>query len=182
MNKKFLVLALMFLAGITVFSQEQSDETATSSPNPRHFAFGFNFGFGPGFGMNAGAEFEFLIFHNTKLDIRNSIQFNSYLITDDDGIEHFTENLSDKFTLGWINNLGLARPYSYLEGGIGFYSNDSKKFWTTPLAYSAGFGIGLEMFAASNLSFSFDTGLLWQFFDQKAFMSQKFNFGLKYYF
>jgi hypothetical protein len=189
MNKKLQFLLLMVFSGVTVFSQEKSGETSlesqeiiVSSPNPGRFSFGFNYGFGPKLDMNAGAEFEFLIFHNNKLDIRNSIQFNNYLITDEDGIEHFTENLSDKISIGWINYLGLARPYFYFEGGIGFYSNDSKKFWKTPLAYSTGFGIGLDIFVAENMSFSFDTGLLGQFFDKNAFMIQKFNFGLKYYF
>jgi hypothetical protein len=189
MNKKLQILLLMVLSGVTVFSQEKAGETSpespgtiVSSPNPGRFSFGLNYGFGPKLDMNAGAEFGFLIFHSNKWDIRNSIQFNFYLITDEDGIEHFTENFSDRISLGWINYHGFARPYAYFEGGIGFYGNDSKKILTTPLAYSTGFGIGADIFVAENMSFSFDTGILWQFFDQNAFMIQKFNFGFKFYF
>ena len=74
------------------------------------------------------------------------------------------------------------RPFVFVEGGIGFYGNDFKKdFWTKPLSYFAGFGVGSEAFVAKNWSFYLDTGLNQHFFDDKNFPFQKFTMGMRFY-
>jgi hypothetical protein len=183
MLKKFTFFLIFLVLGFSVFSQENIE--GTKSTNPGRFSFGFNYMFGPKLDMAVGAEFGFLIFRNNTWDIRNSIVFNNYQITDADGIVNYTQNLSDKIIIGGGNNYGPVHPYSFLEGGIGFYSDDSddsKKFWSTPLAYFAGLGIGFEVFAKENWSFSLDTGVAWHFFDEKIFLFQKFTMGMKLYF
>jgi hypothetical protein len=165
--------------GFSVFSQENI-ETIKSS-NLGRFSFGFNYVLGPKLDMAIGFEFGFLIFRNNTLDIRDSMLFNSYFITDDNGIKNSTQNLSDKIIIGTGNDFGIVHLYTFLEGGIGFYSNDSKKFWTTPLAYFAGLGVGFEVFAEKYWSYSLDTGIDWHFLDEKIFLFQKFTMGMKFY-
>jgi len=179
MFRKVTFFLLFMVLGFSVFSQENVE--ATNSSNPGRFSYGFNFYFGPKLDIAGGAEFGFLIFRNNSWDIRNSIIFNSYFITDKDGIENITQNISDKLIIGTGNNYGIIHPYTFLEGGIGFYSNDSKKFWNTPLAYFAGFGIGFEVFAQKDWSFFIDAGLNWHFLDDKRFLNQKITLGVRFY-
>jgi hypothetical protein len=180
MFKKFFAVFFLVFLCFSLFSQE-NNETLTESPNPGRFTLGAGFGYGPKLDMVANFEFGFLLFHNNEWDIRNYILVNNYFVVDNDGIENITRNLTEKISFGWINNSGIFRPYSYLEGGIGFYGNDSKKFWTTPLIYSVGLGIGLEFFPSKSLSFFIEPGLIWQFMDNKNFPVQKATIGIRYY-
>jgi hypothetical protein len=180
MFKKFFAAFFLFFLCLSLFSQENS-ETLTESPNPGRFTLGAGLGYGPKLDMNANFEFGFLLFHNNKWDIRNHVLVNSYFVVDNEKIENTTQNLTDKISFGWVHNSGIFRPYSYIEGGIGFYSNDSKKYWTMPLTYSVGFGIGLEVFPWKNMSFFVEPGLMWQFMGNKNFLVQKVTIGIKYY-
>jgi hypothetical protein len=180
MLKKFFTLFFSFFLTFTLFSQEDN-EIAIESPNPGRFTFGVGFSYGPKLDMNVDFEFGFLLFHNNNWDIRNHILFNSYFVKDDDRIENITQNLTEKISFGWVTNSGIFRPYSYIEGGIGFYGNDTKDFWTTPLIYNVGIGIGLEFFLWKYLSFFMEPGLMWYFMDGKNFPVQKLTVGIKYY-
>jgi hypothetical protein len=185
MLKKVTLILVLSIFGLSVFAQENSEDNSqegTERYNSGRFSFGLNYMFGPKLDMAVGAEFGFLIFRNDTWDIRNNIVFNNYSIMDNDGIENFTQSFSDKIIVGGGSNFTIARPYIFFEGGVGFYSDDSKKYWTTPLAYFGGFGIGFEIFVARNFSFSLDTGVDWQFLDEKIFLFQKFTMGMKIYF
>ena len=181
MFKKLTVLSFLMVLGFSVFSQEKNG-TADTSFSPGRFSLGLNYVFGPKLNWAVGTEFGFRIFSKNTLDIRNHIVFNSYFITDDDGIENATQNLSDKLIISVGGDYWLVRPFSFSEVGIGFFSNDSKKFWTTPLAYFIGLGLGFELFATRYWSYTLDTGVVWQFLGGNIFPFQRFSMGTKFYF
>ncbi|MDR2941981.1 MAG: hypothetical protein LBV17_05280 [Treponema sp.] len=55
--------------------------------------------------------------------------------------DHTILTLSDKLIVG--RNIGVPLTiYTYLEGGVGIFGNQTKKFFDKPLAFTGGFGGG----------------------------------------
>ncbi|MDR2211373.1 MAG: hypothetical protein LBO65_07940 [Spirochaetaceae bacterium] len=61
-----------------------------------------------------------------------------------DGDDHSIFTLSDKLIFGRNSDAPL-RIYTYIECGTGIYGNADKKFFSTPLAFTFGFGGGGEL-------------------------------------
>jgi len=177
MFKKVMILFIIFLTiSFSVFSQENSEL------NPGRLSFGFNFDFGVKLDMTASIEFGFLLYRSDTIGVRDFISLNVYMLNDKNGLENNILSLSNKIIIDGGNKFSTLNPYTYIEGGIGFFGNDNKELWTTPLTYSVGLGIGLEIFAVKNWSLFFDTGLNWQFINNEKDLIQKFTFGTRFYF
>jgi hypothetical protein len=69
-----------------------------------------------------------------------------------------------------------------LEGGIGFYSNDSKKLYKTPLAFNFGGGFGLDIFLNKNTSVFIEAGWLEHILNKEFSGGPIFQIGVRLYF
>jgi hypothetical protein len=182
MYKKIFAVLLLCVLALPLFSQETG--IPSESPNPGRFSLDVGFGFSPRWDINSNIGFGFLIFHNNTWDIRNHTMLNVFYSMNgglDDGLKDSTFNLVDKVSFGWVHESGFFRPYSYLEGSIGFFDNDTKDLWSMPLAFSAGLGVGVEIFPWVNQSFFFESGIVFQFMGDDIFFVQNFALGLRHY-
>jgi hypothetical protein len=91
-----------------------------------------------------GGHFEFgIVLYKKLLYIQNNfvLRGGGYSFKETD-FTIFT--LSDKIIFGRVTDIPL-KIYTYLEGGVGLYGNQDKKFLDKPLAITMGFGGGGEI-------------------------------------
>ncbi|MFP3043538.1 hypothetical protein LQZ19_17115 [Treponema primitia] len=168
----FVLLVLGFCFGL--YAQEEK---------VNRFSWSMGYNFSPSTnGIAASTDFGFLIFHNEELDIRNQLGLNSLTLNDNDDLTNTAYTFTEKFSFGKITANKLFRYYSFLEGGIGIYSNDSKKLFETPIAYNFGLGIGLDIFVEKNFSFFFEWGFLEHILDKQDIFDPRFQMGIRLFF
>lgn len=181
MNRKVLFFLFLISFNLCAFSEEDGGNAPQEKAEIQRFDFGARFSFGGSLDMGAGFEFGFLIANANRWDIRNYILLNGYEIADEKKSDNYTISVSDRLDFGRTNDSGIARSYGFLEGGVGVFSNDSKDMWKTPLAYSAGFGGGVDFFMDRGAAWFFEVGVLFQFLGDERFIAQKFGTGFRYY-
>jgi hypothetical protein len=177
MYKKGFVLLFFWGFSAGLFAQENSQDV-------KRFNWGASFNFSSKIDTGIALNFGFLLYSNKNQDeskywdIRNDFILSNFDFSN--GNSAFT--LSDKISFGTKVRNGLFRFYDYLEGGIGFYSNDSKALYTTPLAFNFGGGFGLDILLAENVSVFIESGWLEHIVDKEFLGSPTFQMGIHLYF
>jgi hypothetical protein len=177
MYKRGFILFCFLGFSTSLFAQE-------GSQNIKRFNFGAGFNFSSGIDNGIALDFGFLLYSNKNQDeskywdIKNNFILRGFTLTNDNYI--FT--LSDKISFGAKARNGLFRFYDYLEGGIGFYSNDSKELYKTPLAFNFGGGFGLDIFLNETVSVFIESGWLEHILDTEFSGGLIFQTGVRLYF
>ncbi|MDR2792316.1 MAG: hypothetical protein LBB61_01440 [Treponema sp.] len=169
-SKKTAVFLVILGISFNVFAQDGD------SKDVKRFSFGGALGLLPN-GYDGGFEFGFLLFHNTKIDIRNHVYMNSAQIRDGNGADAILFVLDEKISMGNMSQNGLFRSYGYIEGGIGFYENETKKLFKTPLAYNYGFGFGIDIFVRDDTGFLIEGGITNIYVDSQWLFNPKITVG-----
>jgi hypothetical protein len=177
MYKKGFVLLCFFGFSVGLFAQENSQ-------NIKRFNFGAGLNFSSEIDSGIALDFGFLLYSNKNQDeskywdIRNDFILRSFSFTNDNYIFTFSEKIS----FGAKARNGLFRFYDYLEGGIGFYSNNSKELYKTPLAFNFGGGFGLDIFLDETVSVFIESGWLEHILDKEFSGGPIFQMGVHLYF
>jgi hypothetical protein len=102
---------------------------------------GFTYATSPSF---LGGHFDFgIVLYKKILYIQNNFSLRGGGLSSN-GNEYTIFTLSDKLIFGRNSQTPLG-IYTYIEGGIGMFANENKKFSEAPFAYSLGFGGGGEL-------------------------------------
>jgi hypothetical protein len=174
MYKKLVVFMIVFAVFcVNLFSQETTEDV-------KRFFTGGGITFSPNVDGAGHGEFSFLLYHN-KLDIRNHILLRGTGLVIDN-VNYGLLTLSEKISLGGIISNNRFRSYTFLEGGIGFFGNNDKKFFSTPLAYSFGAGGGTDIFMGKNGSVYLEAGYLGHILGSKYIGRPMFQIGWRGYF
>ncbi|HCC37637.1 MAG TPA: hypothetical protein DEQ14_08480 [Treponema sp.] len=191
MKKNLCVFVLLFGCGLALFAQEAVQETAQTSelrPIDKRFVFGIGWSNIQATGDFWGtADFGFLLYKNEKhgFNIRNSIMFDGGTLKSD-GTEYGIYFFSNKLIMESMSHNNLFRYYSFLQGGVGIYANENKDFFSTPVAYNFGIGIGLDIFVEKNTSIFFDYTFLYNSLENKLSFTEslhpKFTMGMRHFF
>jgi hypothetical protein len=183
MYKKIGVLTVLVVFCFKINAQESNLETTkTNIP----FFLGIGWSNIQTTGDILGSfDFSFLLYSNQskRFNIRNSILFDGGVLKNN-GMEYGLFTLSEKVNIETISLNELFRYYTFLQGGIGVYGNETKNVFETPLAYNWGVGFGLDDFVEKNASIFFDYTFLYNIldntFDWKKY-DPKFQMGIRYW-
>jgi hypothetical protein len=74
------------------------------------------------------------------------------------------------------------RVYGFVEGGIGFWGNDTKVVFKTPLTFVFGGGGGTDIFSTKYLSVYLEAGWLGYLLDTKIIGGSIFQIGWRGHF
>jgi hypothetical protein len=167
----FLIVNLMF--GSFLLADEPSSGLETvpklSLGGGTFFA---HYSSGGGFG-----DFSFLILNKDHFDLRNHFVLRGAGLDNTGGFL----TLSEKLSFGGLV-VKKFRSYGYIEGGIGFWGDDTKKLFEMPLAYSFGGGGGTDIFLGERNSIFFEAGCLINILDKEWKSGGIFQIGWKGYF
>jgi hypothetical protein len=173
--KKIFLLTVAVLFCTSLSAQEGN------SNDVRHFAIGGGSTFSPAINGGGHGEFVFLIYHN-GLDVRDHLVIRGNSITDKNDTEYGTFTLSEKISFGGISPNKLMRVYGFMEGGIGFWGNEAKALFKTPLTFIFGGGGGTDIFFAEYLSVYLEAGWLGHFLETKTIGGPIFQIGWRGHF
>jgi hypothetical protein len=136
--KKFICVVLVFFMHCVILS---ADDWEGEFPNKFVLDAGFTWVNNPSL---VGGHFDFgIVIYKNILYIQNNFLLRAGGINVEN-TKYSVFTLSEKLIFG-RNSATPLSIYTYLEGGIGIYGNDEKKIFTTPMAYSFGFGGGGEI-------------------------------------
>ena len=145
--KKIILMCLLTGISVIIFAQETGSVS--------RFSLGGGMFLSNGFIEGGSADFAFLLLNKNYFDIRNHIVFRGGSLADNSLIL-----ISEKISFG-----GMAvndwRAYCYIEGGIGFTSDESKNYFEKPLTYSIGGGGGTDLFYFNKSCIYFEAGVLY---------------------
>jgi hypothetical protein len=154
MKKIFCLLILFILSVFTLYADEDEEDMGVLD-----LGAGYSYTSNPKV-MGGHLEFGINLYRNI-IFIRNSFVLRAGGFKDDDGLDNMVLTLSEKLVLG--RNRRISGIYIYMEGGAGFFINNAQNgFSESNLAYSFGFGGGLEFGVISSGVLYFEVGYLGQ--------------------
>jgi hypothetical protein len=178
MRKTAFVLCFILLV---LNLQAQEDKTVDlQQNNEKRFNLEGAFHFGEIKGASLG--FGILLYNKGTWNIRSHTYADSYTMTTDKETPSIL-NITEKITaVGVMSDVGIGRPYGYIEGGICLYTNQSKEdYFSTPLWYKAGVGAGVDINVIKNTAWYCEFGLVWHFMENNSQMNQVFTTGFRFY-
>lgn len=139
------MLLLFLIPCLNLFANDKKTEYNSGAWDPLNMKFSMGAGFtwtnNPAL---LGGHFEFgIVLYKNILYIQNNFTLRGGgLFIDDTDYTIFT--LSDKIIFG-RNSDSPLKIYTYLEGGVGIFGNQTKRFFESPIAFTLGFGGGGEL-------------------------------------
>jgi hypothetical protein len=173
-RKAFLLMAMVLFCASLPAQEGNSGDMG-------RFTIGGGSTFSPAINGGGHGEFAFLIYHN-GWDIRNHLVIRGNSISEKNGADYGTFTLSEKISFGGISPNKLMRVYGFVEGGIGFWGNDAKAIFKTPLTFVFGGGGGTDIFFIKYLSVYLEVGWLGHLLDTKIIGGPIFQIGWRGHF
>jgi hypothetical protein len=171
--------AFLLVAAVLFCADLQAREE--NSGGVERFTVGGGSTFSPDTGGGGYGEFAFLIYHN-GWDIRNHFVIRGNSPTDENDVDYGVFTLSEKISFGGLSSNKLMRVYGFAEGGVGFWGNDTKAIFKTPLAFIFGGGGGTDIFFSKHLSVYVESGWLGYLLDSKIIGGPIFQIGWRGHF
>ena len=138
-----LILLLVFLIPCFNLFADDDERLNVWEPSDTRFILGAGFTWTNNPRL-LGGHFDFgIVLYKRVLYIQNNFMFRGGGFTID-GSDYTIFTLSDKLIFGRNSDIPL-KIYTYLEGGVGMFGNQTKKFFESPIAFTVGFGGGGEI-------------------------------------
>jgi hypothetical protein len=161
--------------------QAQEDLAVLQQNNEKRFNVDIAFNFGSEIKNGSTIAFGVLLYGKGTWNIRSHTGVNSYTLTLPVGETNII-GITEKITYtGSMSDIGIGRPYAYIDGGICFYGNQSKeKLFSTPLGYTYGLGGGIDINVVKKVAWYSEFGFVHHFMENNPF-STVFKTGFRYY-
>jgi hypothetical protein len=165
----------------TTASTRQEDLSVIQQNNERKISGDAGYNFGSEIKNGAKIAFGVLLYNKGFWNIRSHTGVSAYTLPIDE-VSTSILNMTEKITLTSMNDIGIGKPYTYFDGGVCFYANQSKEeLFSTSLGYIFGMGTGIEIDVAEKMAWYSEFGIVYHFMEDTHF-STVFTTGFRFYY